>query len=475
MHADEVYEAARQARDPRFDGRFFVAVRTTGIYCRPVCPVKIPHRRNVTFFPSAAAATEAGYRPCLRCRPETAPGTPAWQGTRTTVSRALRLIGDGALDSGSVETLAERLGVTTRHLSRLFNEYLGASPKAIAQTRRLQFAKRLVDETGLSMTDIAYAAGYGSVRRFNDHFGRVYQRTPSSLRKGSRIDCAQGFRIALRYREPFHFPGILEFLSQRAVPGVEQVSREAYERTIRVDDEAGRLRLSVDPDGDAIVCEVELGNARQLLPVVNRARRFLDLDAVPQDIHDVLNKDPVLAKLVRRWPGQRVPGCWDPFEISVRAIVGQQVSVKGATTVMGRIAAKYGSQSDYGLMFPTPGALAVLDPTSLSMPASRARAIASLADAVDRGHVDLSGATPVAELRQQLVAIKGIGEWTAQYIAMRAVNDPDAFLAGDLVLRQVGESLMGVDQEGLVQRAENWRPWRAYASVYLWKWASEHK
>lgn len=466
----EVFESARQARDPRFDGRFFVGVRTTGIYCRPVCPVKMPMARNVDFFQSAAAAMEAGYRPCLRCRPEASPGTPAWMGTSTTVTRALRLIGDGALDDEGVGALSDRLGVTSRHLSRLFQKYLGASPITIAQTRRLQFAKKLLDETNLSMTDIAFTSGYGSVRRFNDHFRKTYKRTPVSLRKEQTIDQNNAFVIKLSYRPPFDFSGILTFLTMRAIPGVESVGDGEYRRTIFIDGESGRICVSNDAAQNVILCKIEVENSRALFRIVEKVRRLFDLDAVPQDIQCQLQKDKLLAKLVRQNPGQRLPGCWDGFEIAVRAIVGQQISVKGATTVMGVIAEKYGDQTAYGIVFPGPAVIADLDPGELPMPGIRAGAIKLMAQAVLEDELELGITSDTTQLVEQLVAIKGIGPWTAQYIAMRALNDPDVFLQGDLVLLKVARAKLGIENERqLLMRAEQWRPWRAYAGMHLWR------
>lgn len=466
----EVFESARQARDPRFDGRFFVGVKTTGIYCRPVCPVKMPMARNVAFFRSAAAAMEAGYRPCLRCRPETSPGTPAWMGTSTTVSRALRFIGDGALDDKGVGELSDRLGVTPRHLSRLFQKYLGASPITIAQTRRLQFAKKLLDETNLSMTDIAFSSGYGSIRRFNDHFRKIYKRTPVSLRKEQIIDQNDAFTIKLSYRRPFDFAGVLSFLAMRAIPGVETASDGEYRRTILVEGEPGRISVSNDESQKVLLCKIEVDNSRPLIHIVEKVRRLFDLDAVPQDIQCQLQKDKSLAKLVKQNPGQRLPGSWDGFEIAVRAIVGQQISVKGATTVMGGIAEKYGDQTEYGIVFPGPAVIADMDHGALPMPGNRARAIKLMARAVLDGELELGVTNDTAQLVEQLVAIKGIGPWTAQYVAMRALNDPDAFLHSDLVLLRVARKMLGIDGERqLLMRAERWRPWRAYAGMHLWR------
>lgn len=471
----QVLAQAMQAKDPRFDGRFFIGVKTTGVYCRPVCPVKAPKLQNVTFFPTAAAAAEAGFRPCLRCRPESSPGTPAWAGTSTTVKRALRLIAEGALDSNGVDALSDRLGVTPRHLSRLFMQHLGASPKAIAQTRRLHFAKKLLDETDLSMTDIALSAGYGSVRRFNDHFRTVYSRTPSELRRQHSDARSSGFAINLRYRPPYDYEGVLSFLGARAVPGVERVEGGIYSREVDIDGETGHISVSHDASRHQLCCEIDIGNSRLLMRVVQRIRRMFDLDADPLEICCSLNADPVLAALVARNPGLRIPGTWEPFEVAVRAIVGQQVSVKGATTVMGRIASMYGSHADGRLAFPSAEKLATLRPADLPMPKTRAMAIRSLAAAVSSGDIDFAE-DDGANLMAQLTAIKGIGSWTAQYIAMRAINDPDAFLHNDLVLLKVARHKLGIDSaSALLARAESWRPWRAYAGMHLWGVAPELK
>jgi AraC family transcriptional regulator, regulatory protein of adaptative response / DNA-3-methyladenine glycosylase II len=485
----EIFESARQARDPRFDGRFFVGVRTTGVYCRPVCRVKMPLAKNVSFFDTAAAASEAGFRPCLRCRPETSPGTPAWSGTSTTVTRALRLIGEGALDDGSVVDLSDRLGVTSRHLGRLFQSHLGASPITIAQTRRLQFAKKLLDETNLSMTDIAYSSGYGSVRRFNDHFKKVYDRTPASLRRqpleraisGRKLavdklvgekqgSTSDSFTLKLSYRPPFDFSGLTSFLSMRAIPGVESVVEGEYRRLFRFEGELGFLRVTDDEAARALCCKIDMENSRLLVRVVEKVRRLFDLDAVPQDIESQLKKDKPLFRLVSQNPGLRLPGAWDAFEIAVRAIVGQQVSVKGATTVMGRIAETYGQKVSKGIVFPGPENLADIDPSSLPMPLNRANAIKLMAQAVLDGDLDLGSEYDSSILVEQLVAIKGIGPWTAQYVVMRALNDPDAFLHNDLVLMKVAKEKLGIKTEKeLLERAEKWRPWRAYAGMHLWR------
>jgi AraC family transcriptional regulator of adaptative response / DNA-3-methyladenine glycosylase II len=360
--------------------------------------------------------------------------------------------------------------VTSRHLNRLFQKHLGASPITIAQTRRLQFAKKLVDETNLDMTSIAYSSGYGSVRRFNDHFRKVYDRSPGSLRKKKNPGQDGAFTIRLSYREPFDFAGILSFLSLRAIPGVESVNSGHYKRTIKVDGEVGQISVSNDENKRSLCCRIDLGSSRPLILIVERIRRLFDLNALPQDIQCHLERDRSLAKLMKDNPGQRLPGAWDGFEIAVRAIVGQQISVKGATTVMGRIAEKYGDLTEYGTVFPGPESLSKIDPGDLPMPGNRARAIKMMAQAILDGKLNLGNEADTTTLVEQLVAIKGIGPWTAQYVAMRALNDPDAFLLGDLVLLKVAKEKMGIDSEKeLLQRAEAWRPWRAYAGMHLWR------
>ena len=471
---NSLYEQARQARDPRFDGCFFVGVKTTGIYCRPVCSVKIPLIKNVTLYPCAAAATEAGFRPCLRCRPESAPGTPPWLGNGTAIGRALKLIAEGALDDAGVDALSDRLGVGPRHLSRLFRQHLGVSPVAVAQTRRLHFAKTLIDQTQLSISAIALSSGYRSVRRCNDHFKRVYQGSPSSLRKpGNHRQPSSGFQLYLSYRPPFDFVGILAFLQLRAIPEVEQVTADSYSRTVRIGDEVGYLCVADEADKHRLSVRVELAQTAQLQGVLERVKRLFDVTADPLEILKCFDQDAEIATIAAQNPGQRVPGGWDPFEIAVRAIVGQQVSVKGATTVMGRIARAYGSESARGLCFPTAQQLSQLVPSTMSMPIKRAQAIKDLSTEVATGRLSLDAAGDSGALIEQLISLKGIGPWTAQYIAMRALNDPDAFLAGDLVLQKVARAKLNIDGEkALLERSWRWSPWRAYAGMHLWRQAA---
>ncbi len=477
----EIYERARLARDARFDGHFYIAVKTTGIYCRPICPANMPKSQNVTFFPSAAAASEAGYRPCLRCRPESAPGTPAWSGASVTVRRGLRLIAAGALDDGNVELLADRLGVTSRHLRRLFNTHLGASPLAVAHTQRLHFAKRLIDETQLPMHHIADAAGYGSVRRFNDAFKNTYQKTPRDLRalrnRHATIDQNAMLTVHLPYRIPFHWTSMLKFFSHRAIAGVESVDGTSYKRTISINGKHGILSVCPAKKEGYLSLSLQGVATGNLFETVQRTREIFDLDAPVVEIAKTLKKDRSLKKILKTRPGTRVPGAWNGFELAVRAILGQQISVAAATTLAGRIAKRYGEplntdlqsgETGLAFVFPTPARLTRVRFNDIGLARSRATTIRSLAAAVSCGDVNFDFAQDPDEFCNKLKAIKGIGDWTAQYVAMRALKHPDAFPTADLGLLKAINAPHRVSPVTLAQRAERWRPWRAYAALLLW-------
>jgi AraC family transcriptional regulator, regulatory protein of adaptative response / DNA-3-methyladenine glycosylase II len=448
-------------------------VRTTRIYCRPVCPARTPRLANCEFVPSAAAAPALGCRPCLRCRPEAAPGTPAWLGTSATVSRALRLIGDGALDQGSVDELAARLGVGGRHLRRLFERHLGATPLAVAQTRRLLFAKRLLDETSLPIARVAEAAGFASLRRFNDAIQRTYRRPPRELRRTSRSGSSE-LALRLAFRPPFDWDALLAYLAGRATPGVERVVDGVYRRTFELGAVRGWLEMARDPSGHALRAQIHANQTSALIVIAERLRRIFDLDADPGEIARDLGGDPLLGPSLRAHPGLRIPGSWDAFELAVRAILGQQVTVKGATTLAGRLAERFGERLDgappeLSRLFPVPAVLARADLESIGLPQARARAIAGLAQRVAAGELALDAADGLDAAVARLCALPGIGEWTAQYVALRALREPDAFPAGDLGLRRAaaprGGSLSALE---LARLAEGWRPWRAYAALHLW-------
>ena len=471
------YQAVK-SRDPRFDGRFFTAVVSTGIFCRPVCPAITPQQKNCQFFDNAAAAMQAGFRPCLRCRPEAAPGGPAWNGVSTTVGRALRLINEGALDTGSVDDLADRLGVGERHLRRLFVEHVGVGPKAVAQTRRVLFAKKLVNETALPLTDIALAAGFGSIRRFNSTFQKIYARPPRELRRMNEVDAnsdGAGLTLKLSVRPPYDGSLLIGFLQTRAIPGVETVSDNSYWRTIAINKQQGILEVRHDPEGRHLKVKVSLADTSHLQTVIERSRRLFDIDADSTAINAHLCHDPLLAKSIKARPGLRIPGAWDTFEIAVRAVLGQQVSVAAARTFAGRLAAAYGTPlknpNGSGLvhLFPTAEALAEADLSGIGLTKRRVETLRGLCRAFADDDLGLDVSSGLEETQARLTALSGIGPWTAQYIAMRALGEPDAFPTGDLGLLNACKA-MGKEMSAreLDQRAENWRPWRAYAAMHLW-------
>jgi AraC family transcriptional regulator, regulatory protein of adaptative response / DNA-3-methyladenine glycosylase II len=460
---EKACERARLARDARFDGRFFIGVTTTRIYCRPICPAPSPKSQNVRYYASAAAAAEAGFRPCLRCRPEASPGTPAWLGASSTVSRALKLIGESALDDGGVDDLADRLGIGSRHLRRLFLRYLGATPVAVAQTRRVHFAKKLIDETDLALTQVAMASGFGSIRRFNATFQNLYQRTPTELRnarsnisnRSLRSHASGDYTFHIGYRPPYDWKSILEFLSARAIPGVESVSDNEYRRTISLDGKAGVITVR-ESRGNNLELQIRYPDPSVLFRIVERVRRIFDVGADPSAIARRLQTDARLKPVLRAHPGLRVPGCWDGFEMSVRAILGQQVSVKGASTMAGRVAAEFGTPVEGGVSFPNADKLADADLTRVGVTRQRASSIRDLAQSVASNEIRFDAAIEPEEFERRITTIKGVGAWTAQYIAMR-LGEPDAFPGTDLYLRKAASD------------HESWRPWRAYAAMYIWK------
>ena len=476
-----ICDRARLARDPRFDGLFFIGVKSTGIYCRPICPAPSPRPENIVYYPTAAAAAAAGLRPCLRCRPETAPGTPAWNGTSSTVARAMNLIRQGVLDGHSVDDLADRLGVSARHLRRLFQEHIGATPKAIADNQRLLFAKKLVVDTDMPITQAALAAGYGSLRRFNAAFQKYVGRTPSELRKNSshphlRKDCGFNCKLTLPYRPPYDWQRMLAFFRERAIPGVEWVGDATYRRTIRLSASQGSIAVRQAPQSHALELTVCLTDSRELITVVERVRRIFDLDANPQAIHQTLIQDPLLAKRIGQAPGLRLPGSWDSFETVVRAVVGQQISVKAAVSQLGRIARLAGVEVDgdgnphLKRLFPAAAELAAANMTTIGMPQKRKDTLRQISHQVASGGLPLDVVGDLSCFVDTLTTIPGIGEWTANYVAMRALGEPDAFPAADLgIIKALQEKDAQPTVKQVMSRAEAWRPWRAYAAVYLWQ------
>ncbi len=470
---------AISTRDARFDGRLFVGVKTTGIYCRPICPARTPKFENVSFYPSAAAAQEAGFRPCLRCRPETSPDLAFWRGTSNTVSRALALIEAGGLDEADVEGLANRLGVGARQLRRLFHRHVGASPIAVAQTRRVLLAKQLIHETSLRMAEVALASGFNSVRRFNETFLHLFGRSPATLRRvrdKTRRE-AGALSVRLAYRPPYDWDAMLSFLAARAIPGVEFISENVYRRTIAIGEECGVI--SVAPaDKHRVNVSVRFPNMAALPQVIARVRRVFDLAADPDMIGEHLSLDPVLAPLVSARPGLRVPGAWDGFELAVRAIFGQQITVPAATRLLGKLVEAHGARlpatttdvEGLSHLFPSPARLARTDIAALGMPNARALAVTSMAQAIASDPTIFSRGASLEETITKLRSLPGIGEWTAQYIAMRELREPDAFPAADIGLLRAMAAADGrrPSSAELLARAERWRPWRAYAALHLW-------
>lgn len=474
---------ALESRDPRFDGLIYVGVRSTGIYCRPVCPARTAKYVNCTFYGSAAAAQEAGYRPCLRCRPETAPDFASWRGTSNTVSRALALIAEGALDGEgrSVDALAGRLGVGERQLRRLFLQHLGASPIVVAQTRRVLFAKHLLHETRMPMTEVALAAGFNSLRRFNEVFQDLFHRPPSALRRKSsagRESADAGIVLRLRYRPPYDWESMLSFLEARAIPGVEVIEKGCYLRTVEIDGAIGNIAVTHLPLQHSLSVTIRFPAVQSLPAIVNRVRRLFDLGADIETIDEHLSSDVRLAPWVALRPGLRAPGGWDGFELAVRAVLGQQVSVAAARRLAGQLVTLHGKRlprhagGHPGLthVFPTAKLLATVESIGLGMPAARLNALSALAQAAAHDPNLFRPSGTMEEAIEKLQAVPGIGEWTAQYVALRAVREMDAFPASDVGLLRGAARVDGTPAtpKSLLLRSESWKPWRAYAAQHLW-------
>jgi len=490
---ERCYQAAK-SRDPRFDGWFFTAVSTTGIYCRPSCPAMTPKRENVRFYPSAAAAQQAGFRACKRCRPDAAPGSPEWDGRADVVARAMRLIADGVVDRSGVPGLAARLGYSVRQLQRMLVAEVGAGPIAIARAQRAQTARVLIETTALSITEIAFASGFSSVRQFNDTVRTVFATAPTELRRragsasharggvgGARNDVSaphHGGPGALILRLPFRRPlcpdNLFGHLAATAVPGVEEVRNDTYRRTLCLTHGPGIVELT--PADGHVACRMMLSDLRDLTTAIARCRWLLDLDADPTAVDELFRSDPKLGPIVARAEGRRVPRCVDGAELAVRAVLGQQVSTAAARTHAGRLVAQCGEpvSDPHGSLthlFPVPEALAEVD---MAMPATRRRTLAALVDALSSQRLSLDPGCDRGEATSVLSELPGFGPWTTQVIAMRALGDPDAFPASDLGVRRAAELLgMPASPVALTARAECWRPWRAYAVQYLWS-ASDH-
>ncbi|XP_074839347.1 putative bifunctional transcriptional activator/DNA repair enzyme AlkA [Carettochelys insculpta] len=462
ISADTCYRAVT-ARDARFDGRFFTCVTSTGIYCRPVCPARTPLKRNCQFVPSAAAAQRAGFRPCLRCRPECAPGTPAWRGTGAVAGRALKLIMEGALNDAGVDDLAARAGLGARHLRRLVRTHTGASPVELARVRRVLFAKRLIAETQLPITEIAFASGFRSVRRFNTEIQHSLGRAPRDLRKARDETPSPELILPLTYRPPYDWAGVLAFLKMRAVPGIETLGETSFSRSFVLDGARGRFRITHEPSRRALMAAISIDRIDRLDALVSRLRTMFDLDSDPAAIAEAFEDDALIGWRMRAAPGIRLVQTLDPFEAGLRAIAGQQISVKGAATILGRIAARCSGE---GLLeMPGPERLLATPLDGLGLTASRVATFkawagfAAMPGTLETLRLDPSQAEP------RLQELPGFGPWTIAYLALRGLGDSDAFPSGDLVLKRSA----GLDAKTLARRAEGWRPWRAYAAQALWR------
>ncbi|MFM9697144.1 AlkA N-terminal domain-containing protein [Streptomyces europaeiscabiei] len=472
---------AVRSKDARFDGWFFTAVVTTRIYCRPSCPVVPPKAENMTFYPSAAACQQAGFRACKRCRPDTSPGSPEWDQRADLVARAMRLVGDGVVDREGVPGLARRLGYSSRQVERQLLAELGAGPLALARAQRAQTARLLIETTALPMAEIAFAAGFASIRTFNDTVREVFALSPTGLRErvtrsARRPSDSPGASGVLSLRLPFRAPlnpdNLFGHLAATAVPGVEEWRDGAYRRTLRLPYGHGVVGLTPEPDH--IACRLTLSDLRDLPVAISRCRRMLDLDADPVAVDEQLRTDPVLAPLVAKAPGRRVPRTVDEAEFAVRAVLGQQVSTAAARTHAARLVVAHGEPVDDpegGLthLFPSPEALAAVDPETLAMPRTRRTTFTTLVRQLADGELHLGVDSDWAKTRARLLALPGFGPWTVEVIAMRALGDPDAFLPGDLGIRRAAQELgLPSTPAALTDRAAAWRPWRAYAVQYLW-------
>ncbi|MDQ1733114.1 MAG: AraC family transcriptional regulator [Pseudonocardiales bacterium] len=473
---------ALQSRDPRFDGVFFVGVHTTGIYCRPSCSARTPHRKNIDFYPSAAAAQRAGFRACKRCRPDATPGSADWNARADLAGRAVRLIADGVVDRAGVPGLASSLGYSERQITRALVSEMGAPPLALARAQRAQTARILLERTSMTAADIAFAAGFSSIRQFNDTVREVFATTPSALRAAHRNGRAEPGVLELRlpFRAPMDLNTTLGFLAARAIPGVEVISEEGYGRTLPLPH--GPALVWLRDGGDHVRATLKMTDHRDLAAAVARIRRLLDLDADPVAVDQTLSCQAALAPLVRQRAGLRSPGAVDPFEMVVRAIVGQQVSVAGARTILGRLAAAHGTEvfADQAgtqgaavcwRMFPTPQALSEIAAEDLPMPRARGRSIISIARAIATGELVLDAGSDRATAREQLLAQPGIGTWTADYLLMRVLGHPDVYLSSDLGIKH---ALDGLGLRGLLDEAAA-APWRSYLTHHLWASLSSQK
>jgi len=462
---------AMSSRDARFDGQFITGVHSTGIYCRPSCPAMTPHARNVSFYRTAAAAHEAGLRACKRCLPDAVPGSPDWNTNDDLAARAMRLITDGVVEREGVTGLATRLGYTTRHLTRVLVAELGAGPLALARAHRAQNARVLLTSTDLPISDVAFASGFSSIRQFNDTVQAVYELTPTALRASRRGPVSSPGTITLRLpaRPPFDGAGVMRYLADHSVTGLESASADSYERAIQLP--RGIARIAISVDGNAVTCVARLEHIADVSTLVARVRRLFDLDADSLAIDTALSRDEALAPLVARQPGIRIPGAMDADEALFRTLVGQQISIAAARTVLGRITRELGTAvDDETVLFPTAEQFAARGHEVLRGPATRIQSIVGVAEALASGDLRLDVGMPVAEFTSRLTALPGIGAWTAGYLAMRVLGSPDVLLSSDLVVLHAARDLgLPATAKSLATHGERWAPWRSYAGLHLWR------
>jgi AraC family transcriptional regulator, regulatory protein of adaptative response / DNA-3-methyladenine glycosylase II len=462
------------SRDPRYDGIFFIAATSTRLYCRPSCPARQPKRANVRFYPTAAAAQSAGFRACKRCRPDAVPGSPDWNWRADSVARAMRLIADGTVDREGVPGLAKRLGFSERHLRRLLADQVGATPVALARAQRASTARLLIESTGMPFSDAAFAAGFHSVRQFNDTIREIFASTPSEMRRRSSRGTPRPLGVVelrLNCRKPFDGAALVRFLERRAVPGLEEVTGDVYRRALVLAHGTGVVELT--PDAGAVRCVLRLDDFRDLATAVARCRRLLDLDADPLAIAEALGRDEVIGHLVRARPGLRVPGCVDGAELALRAVLGQQASLRAARRQTARLVETFGTPLEQPLgtvthLFPDAAALAEAEPKQLVGPPHRRTTLQTLAARLANGEIRIDDGSDRTEALARLLDIPGFGPWTAGYVAMRGFHDPDAFPPGDAGVRRALKALGHDDHRSVAVMPQRWRPWRAYAALQLW-------
>ncbi|TNE45482.1 MAG: DNA-3-methyladenine glycosylase 2 family protein [Deltaproteobacteria bacterium] len=472
MLSSEICYRAVQSKDTRFDGVFYVGVQTTGIYCRPVCPARTPAQKNCTFFKHAAEAEQAGYRACFRCRPELAPGESSVDASSRLAQRAMSFIQEGFLNSHSVHDLADKLKVTSRHLRRTLNQEVGATPQQLAQSKRLALAKQLLHETSLSLTDVAFASGFSSVRRFNDQFQKTLGCTPSSLRRTSSPNEDDAITLRLDYRPPLAWEFLLDYLRDRVMQGVEEIDGYVYRRTVRWNQHVGWLSVEKYKHRNSLKMKLPTVLLEGAMPILSRVRQMFDLDAHPEPIHSHLSKDPTLQRLVQQQPGLRIPGAFEKFPLLIRIVLGQRISVKAASTLCRRLIETFGEAvetpfASLNTTFPSPetlGACSLEDLTNLGILKSQAATIHTLSQQVASGELQLDDFMDLSELSSKLLKLRGIGPWTVEYIKMRGFGEPDAFPGSDLGLCKALQCTPTEANE----RSESWRPWRSYAAIYLW-------